>query len=162
MFLPGITVRFAKWRWNRWARSGVANVDRSKVAFLWTTELASTAGRLPLLVVRCAPSEVFWLLSVGGLFFGPAHPWYRRSLPFPTGGGCFGRCSFWSHEYSEWPSGIAWGWRRVKWKTDGFKSCARMKKNGVEDKGAEGYKWFEHRSTFLVYGKTSSLWTNKI
>ena len=63
MFLPGITVRFAKWRWNRWARSGVANVDRSKVAFLRTSGLASTVGRLPL-VVRFAPSEVLWVLSL--------------------------------------------------------------------------------------------------
>ena len=41
------------------------NVDRSKVAFLRTSGLASTAGRFPLLVVRCDPSEVFWLLSLG-------------------------------------------------------------------------------------------------
>ncbi|KAL6316102.1 hypothetical protein AAG906_015932 [Vitis piasezkii] len=40
-----------------------------KVAFLRTSGLASTAGRFPLLVVRCAPSEVFWLLSLGCLAF---------------------------------------------------------------------------------------------
>ena len=41
------------------------NVDRSKEAFLRTSALASTADRFPLLVVRCDPSEVFWLLSLG-------------------------------------------------------------------------------------------------
>ena len=90
--------------------------------------------------IRGVLVAVAGLLSVGGLSFGPAHPWYRRSLPFPAGGGCFDRCSFWSHEYSKWASGIAWRWRKLKWKTDGFRFCARMKKNGVEDRGAEGYK----------------------
>ena len=41
------------------------NVDRSKVAFLRTSALASMVSRFPLLVVHCAPSEVFWLLSLG-------------------------------------------------------------------------------------------------
>ena len=160
MFLPGITVRFAKWRWNHWARSGVANVDRSKVAFLRTFELASTTGRFPLLVVHSGCCR--WLV-VGRRSFC----WSRTSLIPPF--------SFLSYQWRMlWPVLVLEPWIfRVA-----LRYCMRMKKTEVEDGRVQvlhedeeewsrrqrgwGLQWFEHRSTFLVYGKTSSLWTNKI
>ena len=151
MFLLGITVRLAKWIWNLCASSGVVNVDRSKVAFLRTSILASTTGHFPLLPVHGAPSEVFCLLSLGrcGSELFPLVPRiFSTSVLFPlllvddgSTDARFGAMNIWIglqvlHEDEE-------------------KGSRRQTGSGLE-------VGFEHRSTFLLYGKTSSLSTHKI
>ena len=64
MFLPRITVRFAKWRWNRWASCGVVNEDRSKVVFFRISKISSTTGRFPLLLGCSASLICFCLLPL--------------------------------------------------------------------------------------------------
>lgn len=127
------------------------NVDRSNVAFLRTSIVSSMTGRFPLLAVRGAPSEVFCLLRLGrcGSDLCPLVPAFFATsvlfslLPVEDGsaGARFGAMDIW------------FGLEVLR--EDKEEGSRRQKGSGLE-------VGFEHRSTFLSYGKTSSLATHKI
>ena len=127
------------------------NVDQSKVAFLRTLVLASTTGHFPLFSVRGAPSEVFCLLSLGccGSKLFPLVPHISAtsvlfSLLLMDDGSTdarFGAMNIWI----------------------GLQALREDEEEGSRRQSGSGLEvGFEHRSTFLLYGKTSSLSTHKI
>ncbi|KAL6311820.1 hypothetical protein AAG906_025775 [Vitis piasezkii] len=92
-----------------------------KVAFLRTSGLASTAGRLPLLGVRFAPSEVLWVLSLGCcrsevFLLVPRNLDTAGLFPFRPG--------------EDASTGARFGGMSIQM---GFSYCVRMKKTEVED-----------------------------
>ena len=149
MFLPGITIRLAKWRWNLCANFGVVNVDQSKVAFLRTSIVSSMIGCFPLLSVRGAPSEVFYLLSLvrcGSDLFHLVSGIFATSVLFflllvevGSVGARFGTMDIW--------------FRLEVFREDEEEESRRRKGLGLEI-------GFAHRLTFLLYGKTYSLSTH--
>ena len=91
------------------------------MAFLRTSGLASTAGRLPLLGVRFAPWEVLWVLSLGCcrsevFLLVPRILDTAGLFPFRLG--------------EDASTGARFGGMTIQM---GFSYCVRMKKTEVED-----------------------------